>query len=141
MRFKGCILKESSNAKSERVLLEWTLRLCLRLVRYDMRLVNNFIIAMYGIMNYLMLLPTLVAFYAKLNEIQSTLVISTPIISNIRLSRREIWSLFSNRTLKSGYKILWIRGENAPQESNFSPFPQYFQYIFLTKGVKLHSHM
>ena len=82
MRFKGYILKESSNARSERVLLEWTLRLCLRLVRYDMRLVNNFIIAMYGIMNYLLLLPTLVAFYAKLNEIQSTLV-----ISRLRLSR------------------------------------------------------
>ena len=25
--------------------------------------------------------------------------------------------------------------------SNFSPFPQYFQYIFLVKGVKLHSHL
>ena len=25
--------------------------------------------------------------------------------------------------------------------SNFSPFPQYFQHIFLTKGVKLHIHL
>ena len=38
-----------------------------------------------------------------------------------------------NRNLTSGNKILWIRGEIH--------FPQYFQHIFLTKGVKLHVHL
>ena len=41
------ILKETSNAKFELVVLKWTSRLCLRFVLYDMRLVNTFIIAMY----------------------------------------------------------------------------------------------
>ena len=36
----------------------------LRFVLYDMRLVNTFIIAIYGDM----IMPNLVAFYAKLNE-------------------------------------------------------------------------
>ena len=36
--------------------------------------------------------------------------------------------------LTSGNKILWIRGEIAPQEQ-FLPFPTIFEYIFLTKGV------
>ena len=45
------ILKETSNAKSDLVLLEWTPRLCLRFVLYDMRLVNTFIIAICGVMN------------------------------------------------------------------------------------------
>ena len=41
--------------------------LCLR---NDIRVVNTFITAMYGVMNYSLLMPVLVAFYAKLNEIQ-----------------------------------------------------------------------
>ena len=61
------MLKETSNAKYELLVLEWTPRLCLRFVIFDMRLVNTFIIFMYGVMNYLLL--SLVAFYAKLNEI------------------------------------------------------------------------
>ena len=70
----------------------------------------------------------------KQGQIQSTLVISTSVISNHRLSRRE--NLFLVLTLKSK-----IRSENIVEKSsNFSPFPQYFQYIFLTKGVTLHSH-
>ena len=40
-----------SNAKSKRVLLEWTSRLCLGFVLYDMRLVNTFIIVMCVAMN------------------------------------------------------------------------------------------
>ena len=55
-------------------------------------------------------------------EVQSTLVISKSIISNNRLYQREIWPLFKHRNLTSGYKILWIRGEIAPQEQ-FLPFP------------------
>ena len=63
------ILKETSNAKSELVLLEWTPRLCLRFVLSDMSMLNTFIVAMYDVMYYTLLMPTLVAFYAKLNEI------------------------------------------------------------------------
>ena len=36
--------------------------------------------------------------------------------------------------LTSGKKRLSIRGEIAPREQ-FLPFPQYFKYIFLSKGV------
>ena len=41
---------------------------------------------------------------------------------------------------------MWKRGEIAPKEqlllrSNFSSFPHYFIYIFLTSGVKLHIHL
>ena len=63
------ILKETSNAKSERMLLECTPRFCLRPVLYDMRLVNIFIIVMYDVMSYLFLTPNLVASFTKLHEI------------------------------------------------------------------------
>ena len=63
------ILKETSNAKSELVLLERTPRLCLRFVLYGMRLVNTFSISNFGVMNYSLLMPNLIAIYAKLNEI------------------------------------------------------------------------
>ena len=39
------------------------------LVLYEMRLVNTVIIAMYGVMNYSLLMPNVFAFYAILNEI------------------------------------------------------------------------
>ena len=51
------IQKETSDAKSELELLGWTPLLYLRFVLYDMRLVNTFIIAMYGVMNYSLHLP------------------------------------------------------------------------------------
>ena len=35
---------------------------------------------------------------------------------------------------------MWKRGEIAPQEQ-FSSFPHYFIFIFLTSGVKLHIHL
>ena len=54
LQYFSYILKETSNANSELVLLDWTLHLCLRFVLYDMSLVNNFIIAMCGVMNYLL---------------------------------------------------------------------------------------
>ena len=66
-------------------------------------------------------------------------IYSRPSLSRLRLSRitayleEKIWSLFKHRNLTSGNKILWIRGEIAPQEQ-FLPFPTNFQYIFLTKG-------
>ena len=49
-------------------------------------------------------------------------------LSRLRLSRttayleEKIWSLFKHRDRTSGNKILWIRGEIAPQEQ-FLPFP------------------
>ena len=67
-------------------------------------------------------------------------------LSRLRLSRttayleEKIWSLLKHRNLKSGIKILWMRLEIAPREQ-FLPFPQYFQYIFLIKGVYLHIHL
>ena len=63
------ILKETSYAKSEIVLLERTPRLCLHFPLYNMRLVNTFIIVVYGGINYSLLILKVVAFYAKLNEI------------------------------------------------------------------------
>ena len=68
-------------------------------------------------------------------HVQSTLVISTSVISNNRLSRRE--SLVLVLTWKS--KIRW---QNIVEKRrNCSPFSQYFQYIFLIKGVKWHTHL
>ena len=52
-------------------------------------------------------------------------------LSRLRLSRitayleEKIWSLFKHRNLTSGNKILWIRGEIAPEEQ-FLPFPTIF---------------
>ena len=66
--------------------------------------------------------------YAQIGHIVvSRYVISTSIISNIRLSRRENqnWSLFKHRNLTSGNKILWIKGEIAPQEQ-LLPFDTIF---------------
>ena len=51
-------------------LLKWTPSLCLGFVLFDMILVNTFIIAMHGVMNYSLLMSNLFAFYAKLHEIQ-----------------------------------------------------------------------
>ena len=58
-------------------------------------------------------------------KIQSTLVISTSVISNNCLSRRKNLVLVIHRNLKSGYKILWKRGEIAPGEQ-FLPFSTIF---------------
>ena len=40
--------------------------------------------------------------------------------------------------MTTGNKIMRKTGEIAP---NFSSFPHYFIYIFLTSGVKLHIHL
>ena len=47
---------------------------------------------------------------------QSTLVISTSLISNKRLYRREILVPVFHGNLRTGNKILWKRGEIAPKE-------------------------
>ena len=55
-------------------------------------------------------------------------------LSRYRLSRIKpyleavIWSLLKHKNLTIGNKLLWKRGEIALR-SNFSSFPQYFQYI------------
>ena len=73
-------------------------------------------------------------------------IYSRPPLHRLRLSRitayleEKIWSLFWHRHLTSGSKILWIRGEIAPQEQ-FLPFSTIFQHIFLTKGAKLHVNL
>ena len=55
------------NAKSEELLLfEWTP--LLRFVLHVLRLGNTFVIAMYSVVDYSLLRPSLVAFYTKLNE-------------------------------------------------------------------------
>ena len=68
-------------------------------------------------------------------KIQSTLIISTSLISNSHLNRSEILVLFLHRNLRTGNKILWKRGEIA------SPLFHIILYIFLTSGVKLHIHL
>ena len=72
---------------------------------------------------------------------KNILIYSRLLFYRLRLSRitayleEKIWSLFNHRNLASGNKILWIRGEIAPQEQ-FLPFSTIFSiYIFLTKGV------
>ena len=47
-------------------------------------------------------------------------------------------------TYESGALPIALRGPAGKEEkllSNFAPFPEYFQYIFLTKGVNLHNHL
>ena len=65
-------IQDTEILHTDLVLLEWTLHLCLHFVLYDMRSVNMLIIAKYGVMNYSLLMPNLVAFNAKLNEILIT---------------------------------------------------------------------
>ena len=74
-------------------------------------------------------------------QIQSTLVISTSVISNNRLSRRKKSGPCYNTEIKNQVIKYCGKEEKLLLGSNFSPFPQYFQYIFLIKGVKLHSHL
>ena len=64
---------------------------------------------------------------------QSTLVISTSLISNSRLSRSEnLVPVLTQRSTNRHQNIVEKR-------RNFSPFPQYFQYTS-NLGVKLHMH-
>ena len=66
-----------------------------------------------------------------LQSSQSTCIYSQLSLSWLRLSRitayleEKILSLFYYRNLKSGYKILWKRGEIAPREQ-FLPFSTIF---------------
>ena len=72
--------------------------------------------------------------------IQSTLVISTSLTSNNRLSRSENLVPFKHENLTTD-KILWKREEIALKEQ-FLLFSTIFSiYIYLTSGVKLHIHL
>ena len=73
-----------------------------------------------------------IIFLITAQNIQSTLA--------IRLSRRKIWSLFQHGNLTIGNKILWKRGEIAPEEQ----FLLFFYNIFsipITSGVTLLIHL
>ena len=68
-------------------------------------------------------------------KIQSTVVISTSVIS-----KRKFGPCFNTEILNQATKYCG-KEEKLLLGSNFSPFQQYFQYIYLIKGVKLHSHL
>ena len=59
-------------------------------------------------------------------------------ISNNRLSRSKIWSLYKNGNLTTDNTILWKRAEIASKEEFL--FSTIFS-IYLTSGVKLHIHL
>ena len=72
-------------------------------------------------------------------EVQLSIVISTQLISNNRLSRSKIWSLYKNGNLTTDNTILWKRAEIASKEE-FLLFSTIFS-VYLTSGVKLHIHL
>ena len=73
-------------------------------------------------------------------RIQSTLVISNSLISNNRLSRSDnLVPVLTQRTTKKQSIKYCEKEEKLLLRSNFSSFPQYFQYIF-NLGVKLRIH-
>ena len=66
------------------------------------------------------------------SHIQSTLVISTSVISSNRLSRGENLVPVLRWKSITRQQILWMRGKIAPQEQ-FLPFPTIFsKYIFIS---------
>ena len=65
---------ETSQAKSALVLSERTPLLNLRFVLHNIRLARTIVIAMYSVLDYSLLRPSLVAFYTKLNELSSILL-------------------------------------------------------------------
>ena len=56
------------------------------------------------------------------------------------ISKRKSGPCFNTETSNQVAKYCG-KEEKLLLGSNFSPFPQYFQYIFLIKGVKLYSHL
>ena len=73
----------------------------------------------------------------KKKYIQSNLVISNSLISNYRLSRSE--NLVP--VLTWTYDNRWQNNVEKRRNCNFSSFPHYFIFIFLTPGDKLHIHL
>ena len=60
------VLEETSNTKYELAFCGMDPSFVSRFVLYDMRLVNT---SLLGVMNYSLLMPNLIAFYAELNEV------------------------------------------------------------------------
>ena len=65
---------------------------------------------------------------------QSTLVISTSLISNNRLSRSESPVLFKHENLITDNKILWKRGEIAPEEQLLLFSTIFSIYLYLQES-------
>ena len=78
--------------------------------------------------------------FGHMNFIYSRLSLSRLRLSRITAYLEEKSDPCLTSILTSGNKILWIRGEIAPQEQ-FLPFSTIFQHIFPTKGVELHVHL
>ena len=53
---------------------------------------------------------SIVHLHAPIYIIESTLVISTSLISNTAYLEAKIWSLLKHENIKTGNKILWKRG-------------------------------
>ena len=70
------------------------------------------------------------------HELQSTLVISTSLISNNRISKWNSGPCFDIKIYQQATKYCG-KEEKLLLRSNLSSFPQYFQYIS-NLGVKLH---
>ena len=80
------------------------------------------------------LFETNVVVVTRVHYIQSTLVISNSLISNNRLSRSQnMVPVLTQRSTNRQQNIVEKR------RSNFSSFPQYFQYVS-NLGVKLKIH-
>ena len=71
--------------------------------------------------------------FTRVSSIYSWLSLSRPRLSRITAYlEAKIWSLPKDENLTTGNKILWKRGEIAP---NFSSFPQYLQYTSNYKSL------
>ena len=79
--------------------------------------------------------------HSKLQEPTFNMNYSRLSLSRLRLFRitgyleEKIWSLFKHGNITSANKILWIRGEIAPQEQ-FLPFPTIFS-IYISNSRNL----
>ena len=104
---------------------EYTFMLLPHFYKRESQFVNSFL---FCLMTY--------PFRTALAEIKYSQLSLSRLISNNRVFRRENLVLVLHRYLKSGYKILWER-EIAPS----TLFHNIINIIFLTKGVKLHSHL
>ena len=78
-----------------------------------------------------------------ISDIQSTLVVSTSIFSNNRLSRRENSVLVLTQKSTIRLQNIVEKRRNCSCGAISPLFHNIFniQCIFLTKGVKLHSHL
>ena len=76
-----------------------------------------------------------------INHIQSTLVISTSVISNNRLSRRKNLVLVLTQKSKIRIQNIEEKRRNIAPGEQFLPFSTIFSIYISNLGVKLHSHL